>query len=268
MRSRRQTLLALALSALGGCTCPREAPAPAARSEGALSEAMKALTEREARLTSYHVVADSSEGGAVGHHEFFYRAPDRVRGVVTAPMPMTLAFDGRRLYRLAPAEKKLAVYTLKLSPERGAMLLASNFTPFVPEGYRAPLVPREGTIAKRVKDPRGPDAWEISTTVSEGGDRVADITYLLRIPNADFLRKVVKTAAGVEVTEVEDELCDEKRRLCLPKRVVTRDGDRAVLHTLTLSSIELGVDLPGDTFAVEAPEGYATEAQELSDSRP
>lgn len=291
MRSSRPALALFALATLAaGCTCKDAPPssangptppalepvsppalppstAEAGTSAALLNEAMQALNEREARVTSYHVVADSLEGEAAGHHEFFYRAPDKVRGVVTAPVAMTLSFDGRRLFRLVPSERKLMLYNLKLSPDRGALLLAQNFQPFVPEGYRAPLIPRQGSTAKKVTHPKGPEAWEISTTVTDGTERMADITYVLRIPTGDFLGKIVTTSAGTEVTEVEDEFCDAARRVCVPKKVVTRTLDRAVVHSVTMSRIELGVPLPGDDFVLQAPEGYATETHDLLDKQ-
>jgi len=254
---RRLALLALAAAALGSCKCSTPAPS----GPQLANEMKRALADRERRLTSYHVVVTSKEGDAEAAHQFFYRAPNKVRGVLEKPQALTLAFDGTTLFKLLPEQKTLYSYAMKLPRDKAAFMLASQFSPFVPEGYRTPLLPSTGVTAQKVKHPKGPEAVELTVSTGLGPDAVR-VTYVLRWPSADFLGK--RTTLGGQTSEltVDEEVCDQALKLCVPKVVTEREGG-AVVATTTITTVELNPELPAEGFTLTAPPGFATETHEL-----
>jgi outer membrane lipoprotein-sorting protein len=248
---------------LVGLACVKDAASP----ENLASEARRALAERDKRLARYAVEATSTQGEATATHSFVYRAPNRVKGTMLTPSSFTLAFDGTRFFKLSPADKKLETFELKLPADKAAMFLLTQFSPFVPEGYRTPLLPSKGVAAAKVAHPRGPEAFELKVvTADEAGAPITVVTHL-RYPTGDFLGK--KTTAGARVSEliVEEEHCDAARSLCVPKRVVQRE-DGVELGRTTFTRIDLAPEVPNDTFTLTGPEGYAVEARELVESSP
>ena len=235
---------------LGLAACPSSStPSSAAL----VSEVKRALQERDKKLTSYHVVVESRQGEAKAKHEFFYRAPNHSRGTILEPEPMTLAFDGLRLFKETPKEQKLEAFDIKLSPENAAYFLASTFTPFVPEGFRTPLLPSKGVTAKKTTHPWASEAVEVTVAVEE-----ATVVWVLRWPSGDVLSKRV----GATELRVDAELCDEALQLCVPKLVTQRTGE-AVEATTSLTRIELNTPIPNDFFTLKATEGFHVVKQEL-----
>ena len=243
---KKRALLGLLL--LGGCPKSDVPRGPASL----LAEARRALAEREKRLTSFSVVVDSTEAGQRAHHEFAFRSPNKSRGHLTSPQDVELAFDGATFVRLLHAEKKFEVVSLAPSPADRAFFLASAFMPFVPEGYRAPLLPQSGVEAKSVSRPNATDAVELTVQPGDG----VTVVYVLRLPAGDFLEKRTRSSGTEErVLRVEAERCDEKLRLCVPTRLVEKQGE-ATLGTTEVSSVELNPALPQDFFSPKAPAGW------------
>lgn len=254
-----RTSLMLSVLFLG---CPKETgKAP----DNLASEARRALAERDRRLTSYLVEVSTTQGDQTATHTFVARAPNRVKGSLLTPTPMTFSFDGTRFFKLSPGEKKLEAFELKLPAEKAALFLTTQFAPFVPEGYRTPLLPSKGVTASKVAHPKGPEAFELVVSTPDEQGKPITVTYLLRFPGGDFLGK--KTQAGGVTSElvVEAEQCDAKLSLCVPKVVVQRENG-AELGRTTFTRIELLAELPNDTFSLTAPDGYAFEKHELVES--
>jgi hypothetical protein len=238
------------LLALGACR-PREAPP-----EPLLAEVKKALAERDRRLASYHLVAESTERGASARHEFWFRAPNRSRGDLLAPEHLTVAFDGTRLFKVSHADKRFLVYDFELPPAKAAYVLASTFQPFAPEGFRTPMLPGHGVTVKRATHPRAAEAVEV---VVEAGDGVT-VSWVLRMPAGDLLEKRTSDGAARTVLAMEEERCEGG--LCVPKVLgTTVDGVR--IGAVMMTTIELGAPLPADAFTLEAPAGYAREQHTL-----
>lgn len=218
-----------------------------------VSELKSLLQARDQKLISYHVRVDSLQGAASAKHEFFYRAPNRSLGTVTEPEPLTLAFDGTRVFKVTPAEKKFEVFELRLLPENAAYFLASTFTPFVPEGFRTPLIPSRGVSVKKVTHPHAADAVEVTVTLED-----ATVVWVLRWPSGDVLSKRV----GATELSVDEEWCDAPLGLCVPKKVTQRSN--GVLEATTfMTSIELNPEIPNDFFTLKAPSGFHAEQHEL-----
>lgn len=244
--------------------CPKEA---ATGSTMLASEARRALAERDQRLSRYSVDATSTQGDTTATHTFLFRAPNRLKGTVVAPTPLTLAFDGTRYFRLSPAQKKLEAYELKLPADKAAVFLLSQFSPFVPEGYRTPLLPSKGVTAVKKPHPRGPEAWELTVTTSDDAASPITVVLHLRFPSADFLDKTTTAGARVSELVVEDEQCDATLALCVPRRVVQRENGVELGRT-TFTRIDLAPEVPHDAFTLSAPDGYAHETHELVETKP
>lgn len=237
--------LAFVLLVLSGC--PKSPEAPAAPLS-LVSEAKRALAEREKRLTSFRLVVDSTEAENRAHHEFAFRSPNKSRGHMTSPQDVELAFDGTTFVRLLRAEKKFEVANLDLPAADRAFFLASAFMPFVPEGYRAPLLPLTGVEAKKVSRDNAPEAVELTVKPGDG----VTVVYVLRLPSGDFMEKRTLSAGQERVLRVVREKCDEALKLCVPTKLVETLG-AATLGTTEITSVELNAALPQDHFSPKAP---------------
>lgn len=256
----RARLLPLALLALTGC------PKPAEDGSTLLPEVKRRLSERDARLASYRLEGTTQEGEAPAvAFTFAYRAPQRMRGSLGAPISRTFSWDGERLFEQSDADKRFTTFKTELAPERRAGFLTETFAPFTPEGFRAPLLPSTLSV-KRASHPRGPEAVELAARMDASGPQGLEVRYTLRWPNLDFLARTTRTADGATLeVRMEEEHCDASLSLCVPKRV-TRWVQGAKVGETTLSQVELNPALPNDTFTLVAPEGYEVQSKTLVDS--
>ncbi len=242
----------LLLLALG---CPaKDDPTGAAL----LSQVRQTLAERQRRLSSYHLAGESKEADAVASHAFFFRAPNKMRGLVLHPAQLEWVWDGAQLARLEPMQKRFSTFPMKLPADKAAMFLTTTFAPFVNEGFRTPLMPGKGVKAVRVKHPHGPEAVELTV---ELGPQLT-LTYLLRWPTGDFLGRRTQNSAQRSELTVEEELCDAALKLCVP-RVTSQTLDGKLQLTTRLSTIELNAGVPADDFSPKPPEGWTTEVHEV-----
>lgn len=223
-----------------------------------MSQVKQALADRDARLSSYHVVGETMDGAEQVKHAFFFRSPNKMRAVLSRPPAFEWSFDGTRLYRLQSAERMFSTYELKLPQDKAAIFLHSTFSPFVLEGFRTPLMPMKGVTATKVAHPRGPEAVELTLEPGEG----VKVTYVLRWPGADFLERRSEADAGTSELKVDEDQCDEKLKLCVPKRAGEYFNGKRLLD-IRLTTVELNVDLPVEMFAPAVPEGWATETRQV-----
>ena len=250
MRSR---LLSPLLLLLAGC---HRGDDPSAL----LSEARQRLAARDAALTSYVLEGSAHEGSQTQAFQFAYRAPNKMLGVLGVPATHAWAWDGEHLVERDDTAHKLFTYRDTLSPEQRAGVLTQLFSPFAPEGFRAPLLPGQGVSARKAPHPRGPEAVELSVRPS-GSD--VEVVYVLRWPSMDFLGKRVRSGQDGSELRVEEEQCDKTLSLCVPRRWTQWEGGQAVAET-RLTRVELNPTLPADTFALPAPGGYAVEPRTLA----
>jgi hypothetical protein len=183
-----------------------------------------------------------------------------MRGSLTPPAGRTFSFDGRRLYERVPAEKKLLVYEDALSAPKSAELLARVFDPFVPEGYRAPLLTWKGTKVERVAHPRGPEAVTLREETTVDGKRLVN-AWLLRWPSLDFLEHSLTADTQVTV-RMTRESCDATRGLCVPVGLIETVEGQAPRRT-NVKRVDLDGIAPMDDFALVAEEGEAVEKHQL-----
>jgi outer membrane lipoprotein-sorting protein len=232
-----------------GCQKSSEVPVPASL----VGEVKRALAEREKRLTSFSLTVDSSQGENRARHEVAFRSPNKSRGHMLSPQNFEFRFDGTTLTRLFPETKKYEVVSLEMPAADRAFYLASLFMPFVPEGYRAPLLPLTGVEAKSVTRPDGLEATEVTVNPGEG----VTVKYLVRLPAADFLEKRTLSEGRERVLRMEKEHCDVVLKLCVPTLLVERLGE-SVLGTTEVTALELNAALPQDAFmfSPKAAEGW------------
>ena len=234
--------------------CPKDVPPGAPL----LSEVRQVLAERQRRLSSYHLAGESTEGDAVATHAFFFRAPNKMRGIVIHPAHLEWSWDGEHLSHLEFGAKKFSSFAMKLPADKAAMFLTTTFAPFVNEGFRTPLMPSKGVKATKLKHPKGPDALALEV---ELGPKLTT-TYFLRWPTGDFLGRRTSNDGQLSELTVEEELCDEKLKLCVPK-VTSETLDGKVQLRTRLTTIELNVDVPAADFNPRAPDGWSTETHEV-----
>jgi outer membrane lipoprotein-sorting protein len=236
--------------------CAREPVGPAEL----LSQARQALAERERRLSAFHLVVTTTERGQRASHEVWFRAPNKSRGELRTAPRRTVAFDGERLVTIDHEQQRLTTFHLSLPPEKAAYVLASTFQPFVPEGFRAPLLPSRGVKASATSRPIAANAVELTVEAGEG----VTVWQVLRLPSGDFLEKRTSSGGSIEVLRVEEETCDRVLGVCVPRRLVLeRDGVR--LGETVLERLELNPSVPVSTFTPELPPGYANEQRELAE---
>ena len=238
----------LVLAALVLCGCPKSSevsPPPSL-----VGEAKRALAEREKRLTSFKLIVDSTMGEERAHHEVAFRSPNKSRGHMTTPVDVELSFDGTTLVKMLHAEKKFEVVSLDMPAGDRAYFLASQFMPFVPEGYRSPLLPLVGVKAKKVSR-ENTEAVELTVEPGEG----VVVTWVLRLPSGDFLEKRTVAEGHERVLRMEREQCDAVLALCVPTKLVERTR-QTQLGSTEVTSVELNAVLPQDYFAPRAPAGW------------
>lgn len=223
------------IAALLLASCAKDAPE--------LVEARTALAERDRLLKSFRVTVETQQGNEFALHTFMHRAPNWSQGRITQPQDVELAFDGTTLVRI---DHSAHTYDARksVSPED----LAKLFMPFVPEGFRAPLLPSRGVTAKRAKHARSVDAVELSVQPGDG----VTVTWVLRMPSGDFLEKRTVSEGKSQVLMVVTEHCDAALRLCVPTKL-KEFVDEKLLGTTTVTMTELNPELPQRLFAPQKP---------------
>ena len=226
----------------------------------------RGLSARDARLQSYRVAGSSRDGAQQATYTFAYRAPQKMRAALTEPVTRTFSFDGRQLYERNDADRLFHAFDNQLSPARSAGFLTQTFSPFIPEGFRVPLMPRRGVTLARARHALAAQALELTVPVVVSGSESLALTYVLRWPSLDFLGKRTRGSSG-ELSEVrvEQEHCDAALKLCVPSVLSRWQGTERVGET-RLTRVELNPALPEQDFTLAAPQGYTVRRQTLTDA--
>jgi hypothetical protein len=217
-----------------------------------LTEARQRLAARDGKLTSYVLEGTAREAGQSLSFQFAYRAPQKMLGTLGPPTRRTWAWDGTHLIERDDAARTFSTFEEPPTPERRVSALTALFTPFVPEGYRAPLLPGQGVSARRASHPLAPEALEL--TVKPAGSDV-EVVYVLRWPGMDFLAKRMRSGQDTSELRVEAEQCEATLGLCVPRRLTQWTAGQPVAET-ELTRVELNPTLPADTFAPPPPPDY------------
>ncbi|AEI64477.1 hypothetical protein [Corallococcus macrosporus] len=258
----KRFLLLCALTALTGCSKKSgdDAAAP-------LPEVKAGLAAREAKLKSYRIAGTVQDTGLEPvTFTFEYRAPQRLRGTLGPPASRTFAWDGTHFFQQLDGERRFSTFTSELPPVKLAGFLSETFHPFMPEGFRAPLLLSHAAV-RRATHPLAPRAVELVQQL-EGEAAGLEMVYVLRWPQLDFLGRRTGAPGGAAAEErVEEEHCDEALALCVPKRISRWQGGKRVGETV-LTRVELNATLPNDGFTLTAPEGYDVQTRTLVESAP
>lgn len=248
------------LVALALCGCASKKPEASA---ALLSQVKQALTERDAKLKSYRVRGVAHEGAQSAAFSFSYRLPNRMVGTLEGPPKRSFFFNGEQLFELSEEAQSLTTFELELPAPARLDLLTRTFSPFVCEGFRAPLLPSKGVSAKRSSHPLSPEAVELTVALEDEAQTPLSIVYTLRFPSMDFLGKRTQTPAGVQELRVEAEHCEASVGLCVPKRVSQWEGGMKLSST-EWTQIELNAPLPAEGFTPNAPPGYGSVTRKLT----
>ncbi|MCP3105283.1 hypothetical protein LZ198_41085 [Myxococcus sp. K15C18031901] len=256
---RLRLVASCVLLALSGCTSRKAEDAVTVQ---LAPEVKQRLAERETKLSAYRLTGTVKDEGmeAVAFH-FDFRAPQRMRGTLGAPPVRTFSWDGTHLFEQLDGDKRFTQYKSELPPAKLAAFLTETFNPFMPEGYRSPLIGR-GVTLRKTKHARAPEAVEVAQSL--GGDAGGmELVYVLRWPRLDFLGKFTRTSAGIGAeVRMEEEHCDEALGVCVPKRL-TRWVDGKQVGETVLTRVELNSPSPNDAFTLTAPEGYDVKSRTL-----
>jgi len=225
-----------------------------------LAQVKSGLVDRDRRLFAFHLEGRVLEAGSEARFSFDYRAPQRMLGVLHSDGERRLAFDGEWLYRLEPPLKRLTRTRLgpALSPAQRAGTLAQIFSPFVPEGFRAPLLPRERekVEARQVSHPRAAHAVELRVQADDPQTGPVEVRYLLRWPALDFLEKRIDGPGSIQgLVRVTAEHCEPSLKLCVPKALRQSLGDQEGART-DLQTVSLNQPSPADSFTIAPPAGF------------
>lgn len=188
-----------------------------------------------------------------------------MRGALTRPIQRTFSFDGKRLFEIATDEKRFTRFEMKLPPQKSLLFLTQTFSPFAPEGYRAPLLLSEGVTVTSTTHPKATQAIEVKVATTDDTGTPLEGVYVLRWPSLDFLAK--RTAFGGHASEirVDAEHCDELLKLCFPKQLSQWEGKELIAVTV-LSTLSLNPALPAEWFTLAPPPGFEVKTQELVES--
>jgi hypothetical protein len=226
-----------------------------------LSQVRQRLAARDGRLTSYQLAGTTREGEQQAlAFTFAWRSPQRMLGTLGAPASRAFAWDGALLYERSDADRRFTTFRDELPADKRAGFLTETFGPFVPEGFRAPLLPGRGVSARLVSHALAREAVEL--TVRPEGTAGVEVAYVLRWPSLDFLGKRALASGTRSEVRVEQEQCEPALSLCVPRQL-TRWVEGQQVGETTLTRVELNPSLPADTFTLVAPEGYEVQERTL-----
>jgi outer membrane lipoprotein-sorting protein len=243
--------------------CKRPADAGAQGDASLLSQVKSGLSDRERKIGSYSIAGVVEQDGQKATFEFDFRAPGRMKGTLLGEKSRTFSYDGERLFDLVRADKTLTTWELDVPPRQARDYLSQLFENFVPEGYRSPVVDLTHATVKRVSHPRAPEAVELASETKDEHGAGIRVAYIFRWPSLDLLERRLDTAETTATLAVDEEQCDERLKLCMPKKLTQHFG-QALGAVTTLSRVELGAAIPAEAFTLELPEGFTGATKQLS----
>jgi hypothetical protein len=216
-----------------------------------LADVKTTLAAREQKLQAWAFKARVQPAGDA--YAVTFRAPNRTR--LQLPHGV-LTFDGQTFFERDDAVKTLTVHPSSLPATELALLWSTTFGMRVPEGFRAPLLPSQGVVARHVGDTVELE-WR-----SRDGQKDVTVVSVVRWPGGDFLERRTDYAGARGAVRMEAEQCDAKLSLCVPTKLSRFEGEREVESTV-LEDVQLGLLAPESDFVLTAPEGYVRTEEAL-----
>lgn len=238
---------------LTACTSGKQPPTDAAESVAGVREA---LALREKKVESYRYSGVTTRGNEKAEFKFSFRAPNKMRAELISANRFFF-FDGTRLLQWDATNEKMTEFDLEsATKEKRADLLHRIFSPFVPEGWRAPLL--GGTLRAEKRKEGEKTLTAVIASVAEG-EQAFEITWLFEPPAMNFAGKQVKDGGVVRVL---DQHCDRELGVCFPSTIEEEIPGEPVTRTV-LKEIELNVPMPPELFEIHPPSNIVYEKAQL-----
>lgn len=248
------------------CGCTRSSQ----KDVGLASQARTHLAERERKLSSYrfHGVSTDVARNETLAFDFAYKNPNKMRGETFGATPHVLAFDGRTFRDLDVNAKKLTTYDLSgLSKPRADVFLHQVFAAFVPEGFRAPLLPAGRPLeAVESNGPDGRREVALSATIPDGDAKYA-FSFRFATPAMDLIEKKVSGPEGESRVQVIKQTCDHATGLCFPTEILESHGGKPTVRTV-LSDIAINGPVTDAELVPAVPDGGSEEKKSLAAAAP
>ena len=241
-------LLLVSILVISACA---RAPTLSADDEGI--DAVEAVAARPAPVRDYALAGEvTSPTGDVVHFTVDMKQPRSMKAVLVEQQK-TVVFDGKTLTLIDDRAKTVVAQDLAALPETGQLaLLHAIFSPFLCEGWRAPLL-RAGKqqVARGVF--AGEPRWTFDIPIDD--DTLSKDRLTLRAPKADFVSRETLDKAGtvVAATRVTEEHTDAATGLSFPKRWERTDATGTTRYALTRIAINQGIEVA--RFDARAPAG-------------
>ncbi|MGI5860475.1 MAG: LolA family protein [Myxococcales bacterium] len=221
--------------------------------EELLSRLKAGLAAREKKVVSFQYEGTTVQGEERAEFAFAFRAPKKMRAELTSS-GLTFIFDGRQFTQWDSGSKLLQRIDLeKASPEAAALFLHQYLSPFVPEGWRTPLL--GGKLGAGVT---AEGKVQVSAVTGEGSEAI-EVTYLFALPGFDFVGKTVREGGSVQVGRTH---CEEALGLCFPILVVETAAGAPAART-ELRNVVVNGPLAPEVFELEPPPGARVETRVL-----
>lgn len=252
--------LALAVAGTLAIACDRTSNAAAAGDPAVFKAATAALDKRLAAVRDYQFegTARHVETGASMPITYAFIQPQFARGTIDIPAAdapgaptkgQTVVFDGTTILALDHAAKTFAKVDNSVDADVFLLALHNAFAEFACEGWRPPLLKKEGTSASTANG-----QWILTMPIRD--DELKEEQLVLRTSDGAFVEKRTLDKAGkiVASTTVLEELDDPATGLKLPKkwRRVSPQGTFEV----ELAKATVNAGIAKEAFTTAVPEGY------------
>jgi hypothetical protein len=244
-------------AALTSIACDRDAPAGAG-DPAVLKAATTALDKRLAAVRDYQFegTARHIESGASMPITYAFLQPQFARGTINVPAGegapttgQTVIFDGTTIVALDHAAKQFGRVDNAVDADVFLLALHNAFAEFACEGWRPPLIKKEGTTAVAANG-----QWVLTIAIRD--DVLKEEQLVLRASDGAFVEKRTLDKSGkvVASTTVIEELDDPATGLKLPKkwRRVSPQGTFEV----ELAKATVNAGIAKEAFTTAVPEGY------------
>ena len=264
MKNTFLVLRTLALFSVGTFACAREEPVATPSNDGVVKVAFDALDARVAAVHDYEydgVVKDSS--GRTAKFHFAFSQPTFTS--VEVEGSHAFVFDGVVLVGFDHKEKKTQIQKMDAFPEETRLLvLHQTFSAFSGEGFRPPLLRKQGLQARVERDAQG-DLWVLRSVIEDA--QVAALEVRLRSPDGAFVSKtfVDKQGKASSQTAVTSTMKDPATGLSFPLGWKTTMGNDAV--EVALSGVRINQGIAKERFSTTPPSGYSPLAPEVKDAK-
>jgi hypothetical protein len=227
-------------------------PAVFKAATAALDKRLAAVRDYQFEGTARHV-----ETGASMPITYAFMQPQFARGTIDVPMDalaapgkgQTVVFDGTTILALDHAAKTFGRVDNSVDPDVFLLALHNAFSEFACEGWRPPLLKKDGTIATANNG-----QWILTIAIQD--DTLKEEQLVLRARDGAFVEKrtLDKTGKVVASTTVVEELDDAATGLKLPKkwRRVSPQGTFEV----ELAKATVNAGIAKEAFTTAVPEGY------------